>query len=46
MYFRFKIDRKTSLYITNIKFTLDNAVYGHEKAKRQLKRIIGQWINF
>ena len=25
--------------------TLDNAVYGHKTAKRQIERIIGQWIN-
>ena len=25
--------------------TLNNAVHGHEKAKRQIERIIGQWIN-
>jgi ATP-dependent Lon protease len=25
--------------------TLDTSVYGHTKAKRQIERIIGQWIN-
>jgi len=30
--------------ITNIKTTLDNAIHGHDKAKRHLQRIIGQWI--
>ena len=35
----------TSKYITDVKSTLDNAVFGHDKAKRQLERIIGQWIN-
>ena len=29
----------------NITEILDNAVHGHEKAKRQIERIIGQWIN-
>ena len=29
----------------NVKQTLDKAVYGHEKAKKQVERIIGQWIN-
>jgi ATP-dependent Lon protease len=24
--------------------TLDKSIYGHEKAKRQLERVIGQWI--
>ena len=24
--------------------TLDNSVYGHDKAKQQIKRIVGQWI--
>ena len=31
-------------YMTNVAKTLDNAVYGHTKAKRQIERIIGQWI--
>jgi ATP-dependent Lon protease len=29
----------------NVKNTLDKAVYGHDKAKKQIERIIGQWIN-
>ncbi len=32
-------------YTDYISKTLDNAVHGHEKAKRQVHRIIGQWIN-
>jgi len=32
-------------YMTNITTTLDNSVYGHTKAKRQIERIIGQWVN-
>tara|TARA_Y100000389_G_scaffold164786_1_gene168688 strand:- start:3113 stop:6406 length:3294 start_codon:yes stop_codon:yes gene_type:complete len=32
-------------YITSVKDTLNQSVYGHEKAKRQIERIIGQWIN-
>jgi ATP-dependent Lon protease len=32
-------------YISDIKTTLDNAVYGHENAKKQIEIIIGQWIN-
>ena len=32
-------------YITNVKETLDMSVYGHNDAKRQIERIIGQWIN-
>jgi ATP-dependent Lon protease len=32
-------------YMSNIKTTLDKAVYGHDKAKKQIERIIGQWIN-
>ena len=32
-------------FMTSVKVTLDNAVHGHEKAKRQVQRIIGQWIN-
>ena len=32
-------------YITNVKSTLDDAVYGHDNAKKQIEKIIGQWIN-
>jgi endopeptidase La len=31
--------------LTDVTSTLDKAVYGHVNAKRQLERIIGQWIN-
>ena len=31
--------------MTSMTQTLDNAVFGHSKAKRQVERIIGQWIN-
>lgn len=31
-------------YIENMRNTLDSAVHGHASAKRQLERIIGQWI--
>lgn len=42
------IDKKISernQSLLQIKQTLDAAVYGHANAKRQLERIIGQWIN-
>ena len=32
-------------YMVNVKKTLDTAIHGHDKAKRQIERIIGQWIN-
>jgi len=32
-------------YMSSVKTTLDNAVHGHDKAKKQIERIIGQWIN-
>jgi ATP-dependent Lon protease len=32
-------------YMKNVKCTLDKAVHGHDKAKKQIERIIGQWIN-
>lgn len=32
-------------YMVDVRKTLDKSVYGHEKAKRQVERIIGQWIN-
>ena len=30
--------------INNISTILDNSVYGHKNAKRQIERIIGQWV--
>ena len=32
-------------YMLCVNNTLNDAVYGHERAKRQIERIIGQWIN-
>jgi hypothetical protein len=32
-------------YMVDVRSTLDKSVYGHEKAKKQIERIIGQWIN-
>jgi endopeptidase La len=32
-------------YMGDVKLTLDSAVYGHKNAKKQIERIIGQWIN-
>ena len=32
-------------YMSGVKDTLDNAVHGHDKAQKQIERIIGQWIN-
>jgi len=32
-------------YICDVKDTLNTAVHGHDKAKTQIERIIGQWIN-
>jgi len=32
-------------YMTTIADVLDQSVYGHTNAKRQIERIIGQWIN-
>tara|TARA_Y100000768_G_C23987649_1_gene689964 strand:+ start:1513 stop:4806 length:3294 start_codon:yes stop_codon:yes gene_type:complete len=42
------IEKKTkeiNSYIKDVGCILDNAVHGHSKAKRQIERIIGQWIN-
>ncbi len=36
---------KITQYITGVKKTLDKAVHGHEKAKKQVERLVGQWIN-
>ena len=32
-------------YMNNVKKILDDSIYGHSKAKQQIERIIGQWIN-
>ena len=32
-------------YMKNVKTILDNSVHGHNNAKKQIERIIGQWIN-
>jgi len=32
-------------FMKNMTETLNHSVYGHNKAKRQIERIIGQWIN-
>lgn len=32
-------------YMNNVNQTLNNSVYGHDKAKTQIERIIAQWIN-
>ena len=37
--------RDINLFMREVTTTLDKSVYGHKKAKRQLERIIGQWIN-
>ena len=36
---------KVTNYMGDVSKTLNAAVHGHEKAKRQVERIIGQWIN-
>jgi len=30
--------------MSNVKDVLDKSIYGHNKAKRQIERVIGQWI--
>ena len=37
-------DNHINSYMKEITHTLDESVYGHDKAKQQIKRIIGQWI--
>lgn len=39
----YKVDKKK--YLSNVRESLDEAVYGHKEAKRQLERIFAQWIN-
>jgi endopeptidase La len=43
-----EIDKQFNMvntYFSNVKKVMDDAIYGHEKAKMQLERIICQWIN-
>ena len=37
--------KEIGTYMCEVKKTLDNSVYGHNKAKRQVERVIAQWIN-
>ena len=37
--------KQISEYMGNVKSILDESVYGHEKAKKQVERIIGQWVS-
>jgi ATP-dependent Lon protease len=37
--------KNINTYIDNVKVTLDKSVHGHDKAKKQIEIIIGQWIN-
>ena len=32
-------------YIKDVKGTLDKSIHGHNKAKEQIQRIVGQWVN-
>ena len=40
---KFRDDKKN--YMKNVEGTLDKSVYGHIETKKQIKRIVGQWIN-
>lgn len=40
---KFRDDKKN--YMKNVENTLDKSVYGHIETKKQIKRIVGQWIN-
>jgi ATP-dependent Lon protease len=35
---------KINTYMNSVKSTLDSAVHAHEKAKKQVERIVAQWI--
>ena len=37
--------KKINTFMKETQDTLNTAVYGHEKAKQQISRILGQWIN-
>jgi len=36
---------RITTYMKEVRTSLNKAVYGHEKAKKQVERIIGQWLN-
>jgi len=36
---------KVESFVTEVHDTLTKAVHGHKRAKRQVERIIGQWVN-
>ena len=40
-----KIMHGVGEYVTAVSETLDSAVHGHVQAKRQIERIVGQWIS-
>ena len=40
-----EVQGEVNKYMCNVSTILDSAVHGHTKAKRQIERIIGQWIN-
>ena len=39
----FREEKKS--YMKNVEATLDKSVYGHQETKKQIQRIVGQWIN-
>ena len=40
-----KYHEEKKQYIKNVRNILDDAVYGHDEPKKQIERIIAQWIN-
>ena len=41
----YKNDNIIADYMNNVKDILDKSVYGHDDAKRQVERVIGQWVS-
>lgn len=39
----YEIEKRT--YIQNIRDTLDSVCYGHNEAKNEIQRLVGQWVN-
>ena len=39
------IKEETREYMSNVHDILDNSIYGHDSAKRQVERVIGQWLS-
>jgi endopeptidase La len=40
-----KINKEKQIYMEKVDKILDNAVYGHSESKREIKRLVAQWMS-